>query len=63
MGKRCPLRCRAHPEVDWKLNWPNAPSKYVSSENLYRLSALVRAEIRKVCQALLPLENATTIEQ
>lgn len=31
--------------------------EYVSTENLYRLSALVRAEIRKVCQTQLPLED------
>jgi hypothetical protein len=36
---------------------------YVSTENLYRLSALVRAEIRKVCQARLPLEDAATSEE
>jgi transcriptional regulator with XRE-family HTH domain len=37
--------------------------QYVSTENLYRLSALVRAEIRKVCQARLPLEDAATSEK
>jgi hypothetical protein len=30
---------------------------YISTENLYRLSALVRAEIRKVCQVSRPLQN------
>ena len=37
--------------------------EYVSTENLYRLSALVRAEIRKVCQAPLPLEQAMGAER
>src|SRR6476659_4236261 len=37
--------------------------EYVSTEYLYRLSALVRAEIPKVCQAPLPLEEATTSEE
>jgi hypothetical protein len=37
--------------------------QYVSTENLYRLSALVGAEIRKVCQARLPLEDAATSEK
>lgn len=37
--------------------------EFVSTENLYRLSALVRAEIRKVCQARLPLEEATTKQE
>jgi hypothetical protein len=35
----------------------------VSTEDLYRLSDLVRAEIRKVCQDRLPLEDATTSEE
>ena len=37
--------------------------EYVSTENLYRLSALVRAEIRKVCQASLPVEDAIAAEE
>ena len=37
--------------------------EYVSTENLYRLSALVRAEIRKVCQAQTPLEQAMGAEK
>ena len=37
--------------------------EYVSTENLYRLSALVRAEIRKVCQAPLPVEDAIAAEE
>ena len=37
--------------------------QYVSTENLYRLSALVRAEIRKVCQAPLPVEEAMAAEE
>ena len=37
--------------------------EYVSTENLYRLSALVRAEIRKVCQVPKPLENARVTEE
>src|SRR5512140_1622253 len=32
--------------------------EYVSTENLYRLSALLRSEIRKACQASLPVEEA-----
>jgi hypothetical protein len=32
--------------------------QYISTENLYRLSALLRGEIRKVCQASLPVEEA-----
>jgi hypothetical protein len=35
---------------------------YVSTENLYRLSALVRAEVPKVCQVPLPLEDAMAAE-
>ena len=37
--------------------------QYVSTENLYRLSALVRAEIRKACQVPVPLEHATGAEK
>jgi hypothetical protein len=37
--------------------------EYVSTENLYRLSALVWAEIRKVCQVPRPLENAPVPEE
>jgi hypothetical protein len=37
--------------------------EYVSTENLYRLSAMVRAEIRKVCQAPLPVEDAMAAEE
>jgi len=37
--------------------------KFVSTENLYRLLALVRAEIRKVCQAPLPVEDAMAAEE
>jgi transcriptional regulator len=37
--------------------------EYVSTENLYRLSALVRAEIRKVCQTPLPVEDAMAAEE
>ena len=37
--------------------------EYVSTENLYRLSALVRAEIRKVCQVPLPVEDAIAAEE
>ena len=37
--------------------------EYVSTENLYRLSALVRAEIRKVCQVPLPVEDAMAAEE
>ena len=37
--------------------------EYVSTENLYRLSALVRAEIRKVSQAPLPVEDALAAEE
>lgn len=33
--------------------------EFISTENLYRLSALVRAEIRKVCQDQLPLQGDT----
>jgi len=32
--------------------------EYISTENLYRLSASIRAEIRKVCQFPLPVEDA-----
>jgi hypothetical protein len=35
----------------------------VSTENLYRLSALVRAEIRKVCQAPPVVEDAIAQEE
>ena len=37
--------------------------EYVSTENLYRLSALLRGEIRKVCQAPLPVEDAIADEE
>jgi hypothetical protein len=37
--------------------------EFVSTENLYRLSSLVRAEIRKVCQAPLPVEDAIAAEE
>jgi transcriptional regulator with XRE-family HTH domain len=37
--------------------------EHVSTENLYRLSALVRAEIRKVCQVPLPVEDAIAAEE
>jgi Homeodomain-like domain-containing protein len=38
--------------------------EYVSTENLYRLSALVRAEIRKVCQVVpVPTESAKATEE
>jgi len=35
----------------------------VSIENLYRLSALVRAAIRKVCQLRLPVEGSIAAEE
>ena len=37
--------------------------EYVSTENLYRLSALVRGEIRKVCHAPPPVEEAMAAEE
>ncbi len=37
--------------------------KYVSTENLYRLSALVRAEIRKVCETPPLVEEAIAAEE
>jgi hypothetical protein len=37
--------------------------EYVSTENLYRLLALVRTEIRKVCQVPLPVEDAMATEE
>jgi hypothetical protein len=37
--------------------------EYVSTENLYRLSALLRGEIRKVCQAPPPVEEAIAAEE
>jgi hypothetical protein len=37
--------------------------EYISTENLYRLSALLRGEIRKVCQARLPVEEAMASEE
>jgi hypothetical protein len=37
--------------------------EYVSTENLYRLSALLRGEIRKVCHAPPPVEEAMSAEQ
>ena len=36
--------------------------EYVSTKNLYRWSALVRAEVHKVCQVPLPLEDAMAAE-
>ncbi len=36
---------------------------YISTENLYRLIALVRAEIRKVCQARPMVEDAMHEEE
>ena len=32
--------------------------EFVSTENLYRLSGLLRTEIRKVCRVALPVEDA-----
>jgi hypothetical protein len=32
--------------------------EYISTENLYRWSALVRAEVHKVCQVPVPVEDA-----
>jgi len=32
--------------------------EYVSTENLYRLSTLVRAEVHRVCQMPVPVEAA-----
>ena len=37
--------------------------EYVSTENLYRLTALLRGEIRKVCEASLPVEAAIAAEE
>ncbi len=37
--------------------------EYVSTENLYRLSALVRAEIRKACQLPQAVEEAMAAEE
>jgi hypothetical protein len=37
--------------------------EYVSTENLYRLSALVRAELRKACEVPLPVEEAMAAEE
>jgi hypothetical protein len=37
--------------------------EYVSTESLYRLSALLRGEIRKVSQAPLPADEAMVSEQ
>jgi hypothetical protein len=36
--------------------------EYDSTENLYRLSALVRAEVHKVCQVPVPAEDAMAAE-
>ena len=33
-------------------------TEYVSTENLYRLSTLVRAEVHRVCQMPVPVEAA-----
>ena len=41
----------------------NRKVEFVSTENLYRLSALVRAEIRKVCLAPPVVENAIAEEE
>jgi len=41
----------------------NRKVEFVSTENLYRLSALVRAEIRKVCVAPPVVENAIAAEE
>jgi hypothetical protein len=40
----------------------NRQVEFVSTENLYRLSALVRAEIRKVCLVPPVVENAIAAE-
>ena len=37
--------------------------EYVSTENLYRLSALLRGEIRKACEVPLPVEVAMAAEE
>jgi hypothetical protein len=41
----------------------NRKVEFVSTENLYRLSALVRAEIRKVCLVPPVVENAIAEEE
>jgi hypothetical protein len=41
----------------------NRSVEVVSTENLYRLSALVRAEIRKVCAARPVVEDAMAAEE
>lgn len=37
--------------------------EYVSTENLYRLSALLRSEIRKACEVPLRVEDAMAAEK
>jgi len=37
--------------------------EYVSTENLYRLSALLRSEIRKACEVPLRVEDAMAAEE
>jgi hypothetical protein len=37
--------------------------EYVSTESLYRLSALLRSEIRKVCEAPPLVEEAMAVEE
>ena len=37
--------------------------EFVSTENLYRLSGLLRGEIRKVCRVPLPVEDAIADEE
>ena len=37
--------------------------EYVSTENLYRLSALMRSEIRKACEVPLRVEDAMAAEE
>ena len=37
--------------------------EYISTENLYRLSALLRGEIRKVCLGARPVEETMTVKE
>jgi len=37
--------------------------EFISTENIYRLAALIRAEIRKACQVPQPVDNAMAQEE
>ncbi len=52
------LTCLQHELQRLEQELAKRTPQYISTENLYRLSALLRAEIRKVCQETSPPETS-----